>query len=89
MNFSPQAKLFILKNPITEELNLRFKGEVLDEDSQLQILDMNANILHTEKIRAIDFNSELKVDLSFIPSGHYIVCLRNSKGSYHNKFIKL
>jgi hypothetical protein len=86
-NFS--RKLFIQNNPITEELNLRFKDEVLSEDSQLQIIDMNSNILHTEKIRAIDFNSELKVDLSFIPSGQYIVCLRNSKGNYHNKFIKL
>ncbi len=82
-------KLFIQNNPITENLNIRFKDEVLDEDSQLQILDMNANILHTEKIRAIDFNSELKLDLSFIPSGQYIVCLRNSNGNYHNKFIKL
>ena len=86
-NFS--RKLFIVNNPIKEELYIRFKDEVLHEDSQLQIIDMNANILHTEKIRAIDFKNQLKIDLSFIPSGQYIVCLRNSKGNYHNKFIKL
>lgn len=86
-NFS--RKLFIVNNPITEDLIIRFKDEVLDEDSHLQIVDMNANILHTMIIKAVDFSGELKVNLDFIPSGQYIVCLRNSKGSYHNKFIKL
>lgn len=86
-NFS--RKLFIGNNPITEDLIIRFKDEVLDEDSHLQIVDMNENTLHTMIIKAVDFSGELKVNLDFIPSGQYIVCLRNSKGSYHNKFIKL
>ena len=75
-----ESNLKVYPSPTSNYLNL----EGPKEDYSLQILDIQGQLFHELK----NINGNQKIDVSFLPSGLYLINLKNNKGNKTIRIIK-
>ncbi len=75
-----ESNLKVYPSPTSNYLNL----EVPKEDYSLQILNIQGQLFHELK----NINGNQKIDVSFLPSGLYLINLKNNKVNQTTRFIK-
>ena len=76
----------IYPNPSMDDLNLLIGGDSFY--SKIEIIDIFGNIVHSNKIKLDPVSRHIKLDISILPIGNYILKIYSNSGFETIKFIK-
>ncbi len=80
-------KIAVIPNPNNGQCTIELSGSV-SNDAQLEILDLSGRKIYGEKMISTSNFAESHLDLSWIPSGNYIVKIITGERVYTEKMIK-
>ena len=76
----------IYPNPSIDDLNILIGGDALY--SEIEIIDIFGNIVHSKKIKLDPMSRHFKLDISMLTVGNYVLKINSNSGFETIKFIK-
>jgi len=84
----PEAKFKIYPNPAKNTLNLFLNNNIVDY-YYIEIYNTKGIKVYVNKYRITNYYETIEQDISFLPSGIYVIKITNSNGVSVNRFEKL
>ena len=82
-----ENNLLIFPNPTSGICTIEVEGEV-GSNPKLEIIELSGRTVYSGKMEGSNNFAQSKVDLSYLPSGHYFAIVKSDQHVFTQKFVK-